>query len=64
MAGDHTQSGCERAGDILQVVAALLLLKALTAGGAGNGAVLLQPSLEGLVMWLILQPAKSEDLTH
>ena len=36
------------------MVAALLLLKALPASGAGNGAVLLQPGLEGLVVRLIL----------
>lgn len=39
----------------LQVVAALLLLQALAAGWAGNGAVLLQPRLKLLVMWFILQ---------
>lgn len=39
---------------VLQMVAALLLLKALTTCGAGNGAVLLQPGLKSLVMRLIL----------
>ncbi len=36
------------------MVAALLLLEALATCGAGNGAVLLQPGLESLVMRLIL----------
>lgn len=40
------------------MIAALLLLKALAASGAGNGAVLLQPGLESLVMRLILHKQK------
>ena len=41
--------------NLLQVIAALLLLQALATGGTGNGAVLLQPCLKLFVMWFILQ---------
>lgn len=43
--------------NLLQVVTALLLLKALAAGGAGNGAVLFQPCLKLFVMRFVLQEA-------
>lgn len=50
----HTRTG-KSPWNVLQMVAALLLLKALAACGAGNGAVLLQPGLKSLVMRLILE---------
>ena len=40
--------------NVLQMIAALLFLKALAACGAGDGAVFLQPGLKSLVMRLIL----------
>jgi len=50
----HRTTGKSR-WNVLQMVAALLLLKALATCGAGNGAVLFQPGLESLVVRLILE---------
>ena len=49
-----TRNGAE---GLLQVVAAFLLLKALTTSGTGYSSILLQPGLECLVMRLILSTA-------